>query len=172
MFRERHEGQSKVTWRVYVDYLRHLARLRLSALSTRRFLRFAVVGASGVLVDMAMLFLLSDPRTLGLGLTRSKAIAAELAIINNFLWNDAWTFRDLVGGQRGGRHKLRRLLKFNAVCGAGLLLNVVLLNLQFNLLHINRYLANLIAIGVVTVWNYWLNVKLNWRDTGAGAAPR
>ena len=172
VFRERHEGQSKVTWRVYVDYLRHLARLRLSALSTRRFLRFAVVGASGVLVDMAMLFLLSDPRTLGLGLTRSKAIAAELAIINNFLWNDAWTFRDLVGGQRGGRHKLRRLLKFNAVCGAGLLLNVVLLNLQFNLLHINRYLANLIAIGVVTVWNYWLNVKLNWRDTGAGAAPR
>jgi dolichol-phosphate mannosyltransferase len=28
VFRERHEGQSKVTWRVYRDYLRHLARLR------------------------------------------------------------------------------------------------------------------------------------------------
>ena len=81
-------------------------------------MRFALVGASGVVVDMALLFLLSDPRTLGLGLTRSKIVAAELAIINNFLWNDAWTFRDLVGARRG-RHKLRRLLKFNAVCGTG-----------------------------------------------------
>jgi len=165
VFRERTEGQSKVTWRVYVEYLRHLVRLRLSALSTRRFLRFALVGASGVLVDMAVLFLLSDPRSLGLGLTRSKIVAAELAIVNNFLWNDAWTFRDLIGEQRGLRHKLRRLLKFNAVCGGGLLLNVLLLNVQFNLLHMNRYAANLIAIGAVTVWNYWLNLKLNWRDT-------
>jgi len=167
VFRERHQGESKVTWRVYIDYLRHLVRLRLDALSTTRFLRFAVVGASGVLVDMAVLFLLSDPRSLGLGLTRSKIAAAELAIISNFLLNDAWTFRDLVGAQRGARHKLRRLLKFNAVCGIGLLLNVALLNFQFNVLHINRYVANLIAIGVVTAWNYWLNLKLNWRDAGA-----
>jgi dolichol-phosphate mannosyltransferase len=167
VFRERAEGASKVTWRVYLDYLRHLARLRLSALSSARFLRFALVGASGVVVDMAFLFLLSDPRALGLGLTRSKALAAELAIINNFMWNDAWTFRDLVGGQRGLGHKLRRLLKFNLVCGFGLLLNVVLLNIQFNLLHMNRYVANLVAIAVVTAWNYWLNLRLNWRDSAA-----
>jgi dolichol-phosphate mannosyltransferase len=163
VFRERTEGASKVTWRVYLDYLRHLARLRLSALSSARFLRFALVGASGVVVDMAFLFLFSDPRALGLGLTRSKALAAELAIINNFLWNDAWTFRDLVGGQTGLRHKLRRLLKFNLVCGFGLLLNVALLNIQFNVLHMNRYVANLVAIAVVTAWNYWLNLRLNWR---------
>ena len=165
VFRERSVGESKVTWRVYVDYLRHLVRLRLSAPSTTRFIRFALVGASGVLVDMAFLFLLSDPRALGFGLTRSKVVAAELAIINNFLWNDAWTFRDLVGDQRGLRHKLRRLLKFNAVCGIGLVLNVLLLNLQFNVFHINRYVANLVAIAVVTAWNYWLNLRLNWRDT-------
>jgi len=28
VFREREEGESKVTWRLYVDYLRHLVRLR------------------------------------------------------------------------------------------------------------------------------------------------
>jgi dolichol-phosphate mannosyltransferase len=32
VFREREEGESKVTWRLYVDYLRHLARLRLATL--------------------------------------------------------------------------------------------------------------------------------------------
>ena len=78
VFRERNQGESKVTWRVYASYLRHLARLRLATLPASRFFKFAVVGASGVVVDMAVLFLLSDPRALGLGLTRSKLAAAEL----------------------------------------------------------------------------------------------
>jgi len=173
VFRERTDGESKVTWTLYVEYIRHLVRLRLSTLPLARFFRFAVVGLSGVGVDMAVLYLLSDPRTLGFGLTRSKVVAAELAIINNFIWNDAWTFRDLARGQPGLRHKLRRLVKFNIICGAGLALNVILLNIQFNLLHMNRYVANLIAIAIVTAWNFWFNLKLSWRDTApSGRTPR
>jgi dolichol-phosphate mannosyltransferase len=162
VFRERVQGESKVTWRLYPEYLRHLARLRLTTPATKRFLRFALVGLSGVAVDMSALFLLSDRRTLGLGLTRSKAIAAELAIFNNFLWNDAWTFRDLLGARKSTALKVRRFVKFNIICGIGILFNVLLLNLQFNVLHVNRYVANLVAIGIMTVWNYWLNVKLSW----------
>jgi dolichol-phosphate mannosyltransferase len=48
---------------------------------------------------MAILYLLHT--TLGLPLTRSKLVAAELAIINNFSWNDAWTFADISLRQRG-----------------------------------------------------------------------
>lgn len=177
VFWERSEGESKVTWRVYLEYMHHLLRLRLAtppapparsdrALRRVRLVRFAVVGMLGVVVDMAVLFLLTDPRALGLGLTRSKLVAAELAIINNFFWNDAWTFRDLIGAQRGMCHKLRRLAKFNAVCGIGLVLNVVLLNVQFNVFHMARYVANLVAIGAVAAWNFWFNMMLGWRDTG------
>jgi dolichol-phosphate mannosyltransferase len=125
--------------------------------------RFGIVGLSGVVVDMGVLFLLSDPSTLGWGLTRSKLIAAELAIINNFIWNDAWTFKDIASHQTGVRHRLQRFSKFQLVCLAGLMLNTVLLNLQFNLLGMNRYLANAIAIAIVTGWNFWLNFKLSWR---------
>ncbi len=167
VFRERLAGESKVSWRLYAEYLRHLVRLRLTTPSALRFLRFAAVGLTGVIVDMGVLFLLSDPRSLGFGLTRSKAVAAELAIVNNFLWNDAWTFRDLVGKRRGARLKFRRFLKFNLICGVGLVLNVALLNLEFNLLHVNRYLANLLAIVVVVAWNYWLNLKMSWRGSAA-----
>jgi dolichol-phosphate mannosyltransferase len=166
VFRERVQGESKVTWRLYPEYLRHLARLRLTTPATKRFLRFALVGLSGVVVDMSALFLLSDRRTLGLGLTRSKAIAAELAIFNNFLWNDAWTFRDLLGARKSTALKVRRFVKFNIICGIGILFNVLLLNFQFNVLHVNRYVANLVAIGIMTVWNYWLNVKLSWPSSG------
>src|SRR5208282_4161627 len=163
VFQERAQGGSKATARVYLDYLRHLLRLRLSALPVNRFIRFAVVGCSGVIVDMGLLFLLSDPTMLGWGLTRSKLIAAEMAILNNFLWNDTWTFRDLSSQQRGLRQRLRRLGKFQLICLAGVAINATLLNLQFNLLGMNRYVANAVAIAAVTAWNFWLNLKLSWQ---------
>jgi dolichol-phosphate mannosyltransferase len=163
VFQERVHGGSKATARVYLQYLRHLLRLRLADLPVNRFLRFAAVGLSGVIVDMGLLFLLSDPTMLGWGLTRSKLIAAEVAILNNFTWNDVWTFRDLSAQQRGLRQRLRRLGKFQLICLAGVVINTILLNLQFNLLGMNRYVANAVAIAAVTGWNFWLNLKLSWR---------
>ncbi|HEY9599138.1 MAG TPA: glycosyltransferase [Cyanophyceae cyanobacterium] len=165
VFREREAGESKVTAQQYIDYLRHLARLRLDLWPIGRLFRFCAVGLTGVVVDMGLLYLLSDPTTLGLPLTRSKIIASEVAIINNFLWNDVWTFGDIARHQPGKRQRLKRLIKFNTVCLAGLVLNVLLLNLLFNVFGINRYVANLIAILAVTLWNFWVNLKLSWRVT-------
>ena len=173
VFQERQQGASKVTWRQYVDYMHHLLRLRLGGrisqvhqrFPLKRFVRFGLVGLSGVVVDMAMLYLLHG--SLGLPLTRSKIVAAEVAIINNFIWNDAWTFADVSLQQRGWSARLKRFLKFNLICLAGLVLNVLVLNGVYNLVFGQRwaYLANLIAIAVVTFWNFWLNLKLSWRVT-------
>jgi dolichol-phosphate mannosyltransferase len=163
VFRERAEGESKVSRRIYLEYLQHLLRLRISTLPLSRLARFAVVGLSGVVVDMGFLFLLSDPSMMGWGLTRSKLIAAELAIVNNFIWNDAWTFRDLSKDQWRLSQRLHRFWKFQVICLAGLLINTILLNIQFNLFGVNRYVANAIAIAAVTGWNFWLNLKLSWR---------
>jgi dolichol-phosphate mannosyltransferase len=93
VFQERPKGESKVTWRQYRDYLRHLVRLRLSLgrigrlrqgfnFPIGRLVRFSLVGLSGLLVDMGMLYLLFD--VLNWGLTRSAIAAAEVAIVNNF----------------------------------------------------------------------------------------
>ncbi len=176
VFRERREGQSKVTWKQYVEYIQHLIRLRVSTgrlgkirlkvnFPIGRFIRFGVVGLSGVCVDMLILYLLSDPTTLAWPLTRSKIIAGEIAIFNNFLWNDAWTFADVSMNQKGWNPRIKRFLKFNVVCLAGLALNVLVLNLVLNFLIPNRYIANFIAIGVATIWNFWVNLKLSWRVT-------
>lgn len=165
VFQERQEGESKVTKTQYIDYIRHLIRLRLSLWQFTRFIRFGIVGFSGVFVDMTVLYLLSDPSTLALPLTRSKIIAAELAILNNFFWNDTWTFKDIAQKQPSKRQKLKRLIKFNIVCLGGLIINVLLLNFFFNVFGLNRYLANFLAIAIVTIWNFWLNLKLSWRST-------
>jgi dolichol-phosphate mannosyltransferase len=162
VFREREEGQSKVTLAIYLQYVWHLVRLRWLTLPQSKLVRFCLVGASGVVVDMSMLFVLSDPTMLGFGLTRSKVLAAEVAIVNNFLWNDAWTFADAARSEPGLKAKFRRFLGYNAICIAGVALNVVILNLLFNLAGMNRYVANAIAIVAVTAWNYGLNKRLNW----------
>ncbi len=163
IFQERQEGESKVTWKQYVDYLRHLVRLRFSLGPFGRLLRFGLVGFSGVFVDLGVFYLLRN--LLGLGLTRSAIFSAEVAIISNFLWNDLWTFGDVARRQRGWRKRCKRLLKFNIICLAGLILNVLLVNLLFNVFGINEYIAKLIAIAAVTLWNFWINLKLSWRVT-------
>ena len=175
VFQERQEGESKVTWRQYVDYILHLLRLRSRGRITKlreklrvpvkRFFKFGLVGFSGVFVDMAIFYLLSDASTLGWGLTRSKIIAAEVAVLNNFLWNDLWTFRDLAEQQFGRRKLIKRFVKFNLICLVGIGLNLIILNLLYNYLGVNKYIANLIAIAIVTIWNFWFNLKLSWRVT-------
>lgn len=174
VFNERETGESKVTWKQYTDYLSHLLKLRIASgrigrLQRRlnfplgRFLRFGLVGLSGVVVDMTALYVLFE--VMGIGLTRSAILAAELAIINNFFWNDIWTFGDIARQQRQWKMVVKRFCKFNIVCLMGLILKILLLNLFFNGLHLNPYLANLLAIAIVTFWNFWINLKLSWRVT-------
>ncbi|NEQ95745.1 MAG: glycosyltransferase [Cyanothece sp. SIO2G6] len=172
---EQTKRERNVTSIPYLDYVHHLLRLRLSLgisswifglwqqRQTRRLLQFGMVGFTGVFVDMAFLYLLHDPATLNLGLTTSKIIASEIAIINNFVWNDAWTFADVSQKQQGWSQRLQRLAKFNLVCGAGLILNVLILNLLFNVFGVHYLFANLSAIAMITFWNFWLNLKLSWR---------
>jgi dolichol-phosphate mannosyltransferase len=169
VFRERTAGESKVTAKLYLEYLRHLVRLRL-ALLPPRFPRFAAVGLSGVLLDMLALWLLKERA--GWALAPAKLVAAEVAIASNFLWNDLWTFGDLADRQGYGLLRLKRFLKFNAICAAGLALSVGLLTFQVEVLELNPYLANPIAIAITTGWNFWMNLIFAWSSPSkAAAAP-
>jgi len=173
VFQERESGDSKVTWKQYIEYIGHLVRLRSQGRISRirqkwpmrRFIRYGIVGFSGVLVDMALLYLFYQ--SAGLGLVVSKVVAAEAAILSNFLWNDAWTFADKARQQPGWGNRFRRLLKFNAICLSGLILNVLLLQVFFDVIFAQTlpYLSNFITILLVAVWNFWLNFKLSWRVT-------
>lgn len=164
-FRERVEGASKLTNKIYFEYFQHLLRLRIFLLQASSFVRFCVVGASGVVIDMSLLYLLSDPSTLHWGLTRSKFLAAEAALMNNFIWNDLWTFGEISREQKTMGQRAKRFLKFNAICSLGIVLNILILNIEFNYFHMNRYIANLVAIALVTLWNYKSNKEFSWRVT-------
>jgi len=136
-------------------------QLSLSWLSVARFIRFAVVGLGGVAVDLGVFYLLHNP--LGLALTLSAMLSTEVAIINNFLWNDVWTFSDVFQEQQSISQRLQRFFKFNLICFFGLILNSLIVNWLFYRFGVNEYIAKLGAIACVTLWNFWLNLKLNWQ---------
>jgi dolichol-phosphate mannosyltransferase len=59
---------------------------------TRRFLKFGLVGVSGAIVFFTILLLLVELG--GLGKHLSWLVAAVFSILNNFIWNNLYTWRD------------------------------------------------------------------------------
>jgi len=118
---------------------------------------------------MAVLALLADPRFLGWNIALSKILAAEVAMLNNFVWNQLWTFRpsnhpgaNTRAPASPPRGILRHLVMFNAICAVGIALAVVLLHLFHSWFGWNLYLSNMLAIVITTFWNFSLNARYTW----------
>jgi len=85
-FDTRKYGESKLDSKEIFNYIIHVLNL------SPYIVRFAVVGALGTVVNLSVLAILRY--LLGLIHELSAAIAIEVSIINNFILNDLWTFRD------------------------------------------------------------------------------
>ena len=125
----------------------------------RRFARFGLVGAVGAVVNMAILYLLVQHG--GWNHMPAAVVATEIAILSNFVLNDCWTFRDVASPYTW----LARLLRYNAIAGGGALISLVVLAVLTLAAGMQYLLANLVAIGAGTVWNYAINSRLTWTIT-------
>ena len=134
----------------------------------KRFTKLCFVGGSGVFVDMAVLFMLIDPQCLGISLVYGKLCAGQTAMVNNFIWNDLWTFHEFSSYDPTWRGRLKRFVKFDVVCSFGLVISVILLHIQVVRFGFNPYIANFLAIVVATFWNYGINLCFNWGKENKG----
>ncbi|BAZ50093.1 putative dolichol-phosphate mannosyltransferase [Nostoc sp. NIES-4103] len=141
--------------------IKRLNQLKFNSIDISRLSRFLVVGFGGVFVDLGMFYLLHT--SWNLDLTASSMLSTEIAIINNFYWNDVWTFADISQQQQLIHQRLQRFLKFNLIYLVGLLLNSLTVNLLFYQFSINEYIAKLVAIICMTIWNFYLNATKNWQ---------
>ena len=152
-----------MNYSIEINNLINRLRLSLSWVFLSRLIRFAIVGLSGVFLDLGGFYALHT--LLGWVLTPSAILSTEVAIINNFFWNDVWTFGDMSVQQQLGTQRLQRFFKFNLICFFGLIFNSLIVNLLFSKFEMNEYMAKLIAIICVTLWNFSLNWKVNWQIT-------
>lgn len=122
----------------------------------QRPVKFIAVGASGVGVNLLLLYLLTD--IAGVHYAASAFVAIEASIITNFLLNDRWTFKD-----RRGSKVLPRLLKYNAVSGAGVGVNMGIMALLVEVGGLHYLMAEFLAILGAFVWNYTLSSRYVWK---------
>lgn len=123
---------------------------------SRLFVKFCLVGLSGVGVNLGLLWCLTE--ILGLFYLCSAAISVEISIISNFLLNEFWTFSG-----HGRSSPFGRLLKFNLISLVGLAINLFILALLTEVGGLHYLLSATIAIGIVTAWNYLTNIAYTWR---------
>ena len=105
-FSDRTRGATKLGRRDIVEFFLHVWWLRL--LSRKTFVKFALTGLSGVVINLGCFQLLLSS---GLNVYLSSVLAIETSIVWNFFLNNYWTFRD----RQITTRKRVRGLKFNLV---------------------------------------------------------
>ena len=151
--------------------------LLVTWLKSLRYIKFGLVGASGTVVNMVILFIAQEYLFAAIAMPRNRlyaslALAIALATINNFTWNRLWTWADrsrhfavqgqpaavpatnakLLGAQFG-RYALASWLGIALQYGLTLWLS--------NTLH--YLLANGIAIVIASVSNFLFNDRWTFR---------
>ena len=138
-----------------------------------RFLKFALVGTLGAVIDFGVMNLLT--RLTGMDLVPAGTISFICAVISNFLWNRYWTYPE-----SRSRHVLHQLGMFFLVNIAGIGIRIPILHyLEPPLMHFfdNQYFHNpatadvlaknvtlAIAVGIVMLWNFFVNRYWTYND--------
>jgi putative flippase GtrA len=123
----------------------------------RRFSKFSLVGASGSAINFALFWLLTE--RVELHYLIASAIAFELAMLSNYLLNNNWTFAD----RRVGAFSTRGLAAYQIVALGSLATTLIVVHVLIDTVGIHPLLANLIAIGSGSAWNFCANLLWTWR---------
>lgn len=157
-FRPRQFGESKLDILVGLEYLQLLLDKLIGNVLPPRFIIFGLVGAAGVALHLAILFLLQRA---GYSFSVAQAWAAFFAMTSNFLLNNVTTYRDR---RLRGAGLWLGLFTFYLACSVGLFVNV-------RLAEALRdggwpwYLAGTFGLGIGSVWNYGVTSILTWRES-------
>ncbi len=127
----------------------------LSSLLRRcsRLLKYCVVGGSGAVIGLGILYLFTD--IVGLHYLASNAIAFTCSVSNNYLWNSLWTFKDKKASPIG-------YLRYVGTSLIGLGVNTLVLWFYTSIVGVWYMLSAAIAIVCAFLVNYTLSKKFVW----------
>ncbi len=114
-----------------------------------KFLKFAIVGFSGLIVDFGITYVCKE--LLKIQKYISNSIGFTAAASSNYVLNRIWTF------QSKDPEIMIEYSEFLIISLIGLGINNFILWLIITKFKLNFYLSKLFAIGVVTVWNFLAN---------------
>jgi dolichol-phosphate mannosyltransferase len=164
-FKQRTKDNSKFSFKEMVASYTLVIKIRLE--ESKRLIRFAVVGGTGFVINLLFINLF---RYLNFAETLSWLFATELAIINNFIFNNVWTFSEKKIS--GIKDTISKFVQFNVTSAGALVIQSVLGPLGVSLFG-EKYTVFVLAFVVAFVvlpYNYlmynlviWKTWKLNFR---------
>ncbi len=159
VFQEREKGASKLGARQYLEYLQHLLRLAVGTGQLWSWIRYGAVALAGAMIDIALFVFLV--KKAGWHPTPALPLAIEVALLNNFFWSEAFTFRS-ARTPASNPGVWRRLARYESICIPGAGLNCVVTGLWMAL---DGGVANAAAAGVVAggALNLLINIPAIWR---------
>ena len=126
-----------------------LAFINLSQDLIYKFIRFGLVGFSGIFVDFGTTYFLKEKLKVHKYIANSCGFL--LATISNYLLNRYWTF------QSTDPRAFEQFGKFLAIAVIGLIFNNLIIYILNDKLKINFYLSKVFAIAAVSLWNFFAN---------------
>ena len=157
-FRRRLAGVSKLDSAVMLEFLEQVANHVTGGIIPNRFLGFALVGGSGVIVHFGILSALLFRADQAFPMAQTVATLAT--IVWNFTLNNRLTFRR---NRRRGLSWLQGLGIFMLACGLGALANIGVASVM-NQGHYSWWLSGIAGVIVGTVFNFCVSRDLVWRD--------
>lgn len=152
-FAPRKAGASKLDFRVALDFAGLILSKITHGFVPQRFLPFALIGGTGVLVHLLVLKL-----SLGLGFTSANLTAALIAMASNYTLNNFITYRDR---RLSGWRFVIGFFKFFAFCGLGLAVNMGAASIVFNM-GMPWWVAGGTGAVAAGIWNYATATKMVW----------
>jgi dolichol-phosphate mannosyltransferase len=167
-FVDREIGSSKLKLKTIIEYAQQVIDITLFSFTHhqsaawrewKRVFKFGLVGISGIVVNQGILIFLKE--FAGFPLPVASLFAIEIAVLNNFLWNDLWTFKS---GEQQQKISSRwhRLISFEIVSAGGAVINFAILNVLAYMMGIDYRIANVIGILVGFAWNFFVNRRMTW----------
>jgi dolichol-phosphate mannosyltransferase len=135
-----------------------VVRIRLE--ESKRLIRFGVVGATGFIINYAFIRIF---RYLNFSETLTWLFATELAIVNNFIFNNLWTFSEKKIS--GIKDTLLKFIQFNVTSGGALVIQSVLGPLGVRMFG-EKYTVFILAFVVAFVvlpYNYLMYNLVIWK---------
>jgi dolichol-phosphate mannosyltransferase len=177
-FTDRKFGQSKMDINIILDYIKaiwHLYRYghkskkqnlrskeekRKSVLFLSKAGRFFTVGATGLLVNYLVSYLLSNGILARFWYLEATVIGIACSITSNFFLNKAWTFEDR---NFSASHTLKQYGLFVGISSVGAALQLIILYLLVQSGQVYE-LSLILAVAIASMGNFLLNKKLTFRE--------
>jgi dolichol-phosphate mannosyltransferase len=118
------------------------------------WIKFNVVGVLGFALQSVALFFLTHT-AYSISYLAATAVAVELAVLNNFVWHQRWTWSDRPSPTR--KETWRRLARFNVTTGlVSLIGNLVLMSILVGRFRLPISGANVITVGACSILSFFL----------------